>query len=86
MAKKGSPVKTCLEGGFPQPSQTGSKGRYDSSPAPFDKPHSMGKNTPSVKMFDQTNPAVPAPTQTIGLTDRAPRPGTKQSPYGKTDT
>jgi hypothetical protein len=86
MAKKGSPVDTNMEGGFPAPSQTGAAGRYDSSPAPFDKPHSMGKNTPSLKFYDQTAPAVPAPTQTMGLTTRAPRKGTKQFPYGQTDT
>ncbi len=87
MAKKGSNVHSQMEGGFKRPSMTGAAGQYDHGPAPFDHPRSMGNGAVPTK-FMETAPGgkMPTPTQTAGAETRAPRPGTKQRAFGKSDT
>ena len=85
--KKKSVVNSQMSGGFPSPSMSGASGIYDRGKPPFDKPRSMGKNTPATKFYDTTvSSKTPTPTQTAGMDSRAPRPGTKQRPYGKSNT
>jgi hypothetical protein len=85
MARKGSVVKSEMGGAFPRPSMTAAKGIYDASPAPFNKPHSLGRGGIPTK-FAETGPSKgPTPTQTSGITTRAARPGTKQFGYGRSD-
>lgn len=90
MARKSGTVRSQMSGGFKTPSMTGAAGRYGSSPAPFDKPQSMGNGGIPTKMFDTSVGTSAArkltPTQTAGLNSRAPRPGTTQRKYGTSNT
>lgn len=87
MARKGSTVRSEMGGAFGRPGMKGQAGRYDSSPAPFDHPHSLGGGGIPVKTYDETvSSKMPTPTQTAGAETRAPRPGTVQRKYGKSNT
>lgn len=84
MARKG-PVETEM-GGFPKPGMKGQKGMYDRSPAPFDKGHDLGNGGIPLK-FQESGPSkTPTPpAQTTGRDTRAPRAGTMQRAFGRTD-
>ncbi len=91
MARKGSVVESQMKGGWPKPSMTGGAGMYDHGKPPFDKPRSTGgQGDVPLKFYDESVSTKAAskitPTQTAGLESRAPRPGTKQRAFGKSDT
>ncbi len=90
MAHRKGGVDSQMSGGFPKPSMTGAAGRYDSAPAPFDHPHSMGGGGIPLKIMDTSVGTSAArkitPTQTAGLDSRAPRKGTVQRKFGTSDT
>ena len=81
MAKKSGVVKSEMGGAFGVPSMVG-KGIYDRGPAPFDKPRSMGGGAVPTKFMESGPTKGPTPTQTSGITERSPRPGTKQRAWG----
>lgn len=86
MARKSSVVKSQMAGGFEKPSMTEAKGVYDASPGPFSKPHDLGGGGIPLKFMESGPGKGPTPTQTAGADTRAPRPGTMQRAFGKSDT
>lgn len=72
MASRKGNVNTEMKA-FPTPSIDGAKGLY----------HRVG-GVP-VKYAESGVSKTPTPTQTVGIETRAPRPGTKQHAFGKSD-
>lgn len=84
--KKSGVVKSEMGGAFGVPSMKGSTGIYDRGNAPFDKPHDLGGGGIPLKFAESGPSKGPTPTQTSGLETRAPRPGTMQNAFGKSNT